>query len=265
VIGSVGKGAGLVIAFAACLVLPAASQAQRGGRGGAENPAAEPEQPLGDQSDFAAWNQEKDPEKKIKLGQDFVQKYPKSRFTQGVYNQLVTAYFVRQDWNNVYATADQTLAKFPDDVQVLTQVSWIIPRLYDKDDPAAEAKLVKAKTYAKHALEVIPTVPKPGRVTDDQFAASQKAESSLAHSALGLVYFRTTKYEDSVKELQQATQAATNPNAIDYFALGFGLEQLHRFSEAADAYRQCSQVPGNLQAPCRDSADQAASHAAPAK
>lgn len=257
------------IALAAMLTVPAPASAQ-GGRGGVPltNDPFDKDQPTQsspEASSFRDWNQEKNPDKKILLGEKFIEKYPESRYSQPVYNQLVNAYLEKQDWNKLYETSDKAIAKYPDDVVVLTTVGWVIPRLYSQDDPQRETKLDKAQHYDEHAIELLSNLPQPAGPSADQIAATRKGQLSLAHSGLGLVYFRKINYEASVKELQQATQTASSPNAIDYYALGFDLEQLHRLSEAADAYRKCSQVPGNLQAPCADSATQAESKAAAAK
>lgn len=257
----------LVLMLAAALAIPRVAIGQRGGGHGVpgeEDPLAGDPQPGRSPEATAVrdWNQEKDADKKIKLGEQFVQKYPKSKFAEPVYDQLVMAYFAKQDWNSFYTTADKTLTTYPDDSQVLTIVGWVVPRLYSMDDPDADAKLDKAERYEKHALEVIPSMPSPnpkgGAAAAEQFAAFQKSQISLAHSGLGLVYFRKVKYADSVKELQEATQTTQVPNAIDFYALGFGLEQLHRSPEAVDAYTKCSEIPGNLQGPCKEAADKAA-------
>jgi tetratricopeptide (TPR) repeat protein len=210
--------------------------------------------PAPDEADFTAWSRMQDPDKKIELGQQFAQKYPSSRHTEEVYNELVSAYFKRKDWNDFYATAEMAIAKNPDDGNVLMLVGWVIPHLYNADDPDAAKKLEKAEAYEKHAIEVISNTSRPPNLTDAQFVAAKAALLSQAHSGLGLVYFRNQDYENSVKELQQATQTATSPDPTDIYAMAVGLEQLNRYSEAVDAFQKCSAVPGGLQSRCSASA-----------
>jgi tetratricopeptide (TPR) repeat protein len=226
-----------------------------GQSGQKEAPKVDPKE----QADYKAFFEAQDAEKKIQLGQDFLQKYPMSQYAPSVYGQLVNAYFTKQDWNNLYATADKALAKDPDDVDVLALVGWIIPHTYRSDDPDGSKKLEKAESYEKHALEVIPTIPKPPTLTDEQFASAKADRVSQAHSGLGLVYFRRGDYENSVKELQQATKAAGAADATDFYVLGFSLQKLDRNSEAVDAYLKCGQIPGGLQDRCKQSAAQAKS------
>jgi len=199
------------------------------------------------------------PDKKIQLGQQFLEKYPGSRYEESVYNQLVTAYYAKQDWNNFYASADKVIAIDSDDVDVLTVVGLVIPHLYSKDDPDADKKLDKAESYEKHAIEVIPALQKPDNLSDGQFAQAKAGKLAQAHSALGLVYFRMQDFGDSVKELQLAMIGDDTPDPTDLFALGVGLQQLKRNSEAADAFAKCAQIPGGLQDRCKQSADQAQS------
>lgn len=198
-------------------------------------------------------------DKKIQLGQQFLQTYPGSRYEESVDNQLVNAYYTKQDWKDFYDYADKAVAKDPDDVDVLTVVGWVIPHLYSRDDPDADKKLDKAESYEKHAIEVLPALQKPDNLTDDQFAQAKSAKLSQAHSGLGLVYFRMQDFDNSVKELQLATADNTMPDPTDFYALGVGLQQLKRNSEAADAFGKCAQIPGGLQDRCKQSAEQAKS------
>jgi tetratricopeptide (TPR) repeat protein len=199
------------------------------------------------------------PDKRIQLGLQFLQKYPGSRYQEAVYNQLVSAYFVKQDWVNFYAYADKAVAMDPDDVDVLTAVGWVIPHLYSKDDADADKKLDKAESYENHAIEVIPSLQKPDNLSSDQFAQAKAGKLAQAHSALGLIYFRMEDFANSVKELQLATQGDASPDPTDLYAMGVGLRQLKRNGEATEAFAKCAAIPGGLQEPCKQSAEAAKS------
>lgn len=272
-----GSAAGtLSIAFAASLVLAGVSHAQAmaGGQqatpmvsatdemqtelhmltdvqrqGGAQDPQ--------EVNAYKAFYRANEPAKKIQLGDSFLQKYPKSALDEPVDVGLLNAYYERQDWKDVYATADRALALKPDDVYVLTTVGWAIPHFYHPDDSDADQLLDKAEAYAKHALEVIPSMSKPSYMSDAQFAAMKTQSALQAHSALGLVYFRREDYDGSVKELQQSTPSTANPDPADLYVLGVDFENLKRFADAADAYSRCGQVAGPLQDNCKQSADAA--------
>lgn len=192
-----------------------------------------------------------DTDKKIKLGQDFLGRYPNSKYAENVNVGLMNAYYAKQDWQNFYASADRALALKPDEVDVLLTVGWVIPHLYDPRDPDAEKLLDKAETYEKRAIPDIAAMPKPAKMKDAQFAELKLQKSNQAHSALGLIYFRRNDYDDSVKELQQATQNTASPDQTDLFILGTSLEKLNRHAEAAESFDRCGQIAGGLQDQCK--------------
>ena len=206
-----------------------------------------------------------EPAQKIQLGTAFLHKYPKSRLDEPVEVGLLNAYYSNQDWKDVYATADSALALKPDDVYVLTTVGWLVPHVYNPDDPDAGKLLDKAEQYSKYAIDVIPKMDKPSHTNDTQFAAMKDQYAHKAHSALGLVYFRRGYFDLSVKELQQAISGLPNPDGTDLYVLGVDLVNLKRYSEAADVYDRCAQAGGPFADRCKQSADAAKKQVAPSK
>jgi tetratricopeptide (TPR) repeat protein len=215
-----------------------------------------------DQRDaYQAFIKEREPAKKIRLGNEFLMKFPKSALAERVDAGLMNLYRAQQDWKNTYRFADNALALDPDDVDVLATVGWTIPHVYSPNDPDADQELNKAETYAKHAIEVMGKMPKPRNLTDAQFAAAKAKRTFQAHSALGLVYFRRDDYDNSAKELAQSTQGNPAPDPTDLFVLGVDLQNLNRYSEAAEAFQGSSQIAGPLQQQCKQGADSAKAQA----
>jgi tetratricopeptide (TPR) repeat protein len=217
-----------------------------------------------EEADYKAFFELKPDEndKRIDLGETFVLKYPSSKYTEGVYSQLANAEYAKQNYPKMYADADKALALNPDDPTLLVLIGWVMPHQYDPNDPKSDAQLDKAEKYEKHALEVLPTVPKPATMTDAEFAAAKAGAESQAHSGLGLVYFRRQNWEGAITELTKATATATPPDPTDYYVMGVSLGHLNRFAEAADAYGKCAAVPGGLQGACKQKADDAKKQAA---
>jgi len=206
-----------------------------------------------------------DVDKKIQLGNKFINKYPSSIYDEMVYAGLAQAYYAKQDLPNFYATVDKGIALNPDDMTLLAMTGWVIPRVYKADDPDADQKLDKAERYEKHVIETMDTLAKPANIGDQQFAQYKTTELATAHSGLGLVYFREGKFEVSAKELQQATQGGGTLDATDLFVLGYDLQKLNRYSEAVDAFNRCAQIAGGMQNSCKQGASTAMSQAAQAK
>ncbi len=198
--------------------------------------------------------------KKIQLGNEFLRKYPKSSLAERVDAGLVNVYRAQQDWKDCYQSANAALALQPDDVDVLTTVGWTIPHVYSPSDPDADQELNTAETYAKHAIEVLAKLPKPAGLTEEQFAAAKTRRTFQAHSALGLVYFRREDFDKSASELEQSTKGNPIQDPTDLFVLGVDLQNLNRHSEAAAAFRGCSQIAGVLQNQCKQNAESAQAH-----
>lgn len=212
-----------------------------------------------EQEDYDAFTHVKpeDLDKKIKLGQQFLGKYPNSKYAENVDVGLMNAYYGKQDWQNFYSSADSALALKPDEVDVLVTVGWVIPHVYDPKDPDADKLLAKAEDYEKRAIPAIGTMPKPDGMKDNQFSAFKVQKADEAHSALGLVYFRRADFDNAVKELEQATQNNAAADQTDLFVLGTSLEQLKRHTEAAQTFDRCGQIAGGFQDQCKQSAAKA--------
>ena len=213
------------------------------------------QQHLGDPKEEAAYQafyKASEDAKKIKLGNAFLQKYPGDRYSQAVYEELAQAYYNRKDLANFYTYSDKGLSLFPDDVHLLALSGWVIPRAFTPDEPDADKKLDKAESQARHALDVLSKMTKPDVFTDEQFTQFKTGESAVAHSGLGLVYFRREKYDESAKELQIAIPGEANPDQTDLFILGADFENLSHFKEAADAFNRCAQITGTMQDRCKE-------------
>jgi tetratricopeptide (TPR) repeat protein len=242
--------------------------------GAAATPAPAPKVDPQEEADYKAFFELKpdDADQHIALGTAFVTKYPNSKYAEAVYAQMTNAEYKKQNFDKMFADGDKAIALNPDDVTVLVITGWVIPHTYNPDDPQAEAKLAKAEKYEKHALEILPTLTKPAAMasmSDADFAKAKTESESQAHSGLGLVYFRQQNYDGAVTELTKAVATTSNPDPTDYFVLGYSLNKVNKYSDAADAFTKCAAIPGGLQARCKQQADdakkQAASKPAPPK
>lgn len=225
---------------------------------------------LGDPKEEAAYQafhkaSDQDPDKKIHLGIAFLAKYQKDRYSQAVYEELSQTYYNKKDLSSFYTYSEKGLSLFPDDVHLLALSGWVAPRAFDSHDPDADKKLDKAESYEKHALEVVGTLVKPDGVTDEQFAQFKTGESAIAHSGLGMIFFRREQYEQSAKELEIATKSQVTPDSTDFFILGADLENLGRYKDAADAFGRCAQMPGAMQDNCKKYSADATQRAANAQ
>ena len=201
----------------------------------------------------------------IQAGETFLKDYPQSRYRESVYTRLTMLYFQKRDMDKMYENADKALALDPNNVDVLVQVGWVIPR-GNPSTPDYQQMLTKAEQYEKHALEILSTLTKPVGLTDDQFNRAKADKSSQAHSGLGLVYFRENKFDESSVELTKATDGVPDPDPTDYYVLGIDLNNLQKYPESAKAFDSCAQIASSIQGTCKQqsAAAKAKEGAAPA-
>jgi hypothetical protein len=213
-------------------------------------------------AEYNKFHSANEPDKKIKLGKDFINRYPSNYRVDAVYEELAQAYYAKNDLANFYAITSEGMTRFPNDPTLLSVTGATMARAYNHDDPDADQKLEKAENYEKQALDLMKNPDMPPNMSDKDFAAYKKQILATAHSGLGLIYFRQAKFDDSVKELEEAMQDAASPDPTDYLILGGDYQNLNKFKEAADAFNRCAQVAGPLQAGCKTYADQSQKQAA---
>jgi tetratricopeptide (TPR) repeat protein len=197
--------------------------------------------------------------KKIEAGEDFLKKYPESKYRPTVYSALVVAYIQTGNTEKAFEVGETEVALKPDDVQTMAILSQTLPRAMSASTPEPEKRLAKAETYAKRAIEITPTIPKPEGMADQNFVAAKNETLTMAHSGLGLVYFRRGKYTEAIPELEQSVKIDPNPtpDPVNLYLLAMANQKTSHFDEAANVFTKCAAIPGKLQTVCKNGADEA--------
>ena len=198
-----------------------------------------------------------DPQKKISLGEDFLQKYPTSRYRPGIYASLTLLYLQTNQVQKMEDVGEKEVQLMPTDVQTMAVLGQTIPRAMSGAATGADnaKELAKAEAYSKRAIEVTPTIAKPANLTDEQFASAKSNTLAMAHSGLGLVYVRRGKYEDAIPELDQSVKIDPTPDPVNYYLLGLANQKASHFDEAVTAFNKCASIQGSLQAKCKTEAE----------
>lgn len=200
-----------------------------------------------------------DPAKKNQLGEDFIQKYPQSKYRAAVYQGLVSGYFATNQVPKLLDAGDKELALNPNDAPVLAVVAQTIARSFNGKAPDAQQQLDKAEQYSKRAIEITPTLTKPANLTDDAFVMAKNDTLEMAHGGLGLVYIRKAKFEEAIPELEQSIKADTHPqqDPVNYYLLGMANSKTSHYEAAATAFNKCASIESTLQPTCKAGADEA--------
>jgi tetratricopeptide (TPR) repeat protein len=221
-------------------------------------PAPAPATPE-EESASKAVQQATDPNKKIQLAEDFLQKYPQSRYRPTMYQALVSGYFATQQVPKMLEAGEKEVEINPNDAPVLAVMGQALARTYNAKAPDAAKQLDKAELYSKRAIEITPTLPKPETLTEEAFNNAKNDTLVMAHSGLGLVYIRRGKFSEAIPELEQSVKADTHPDPdpVNYYLLGVADKQTSHFEAAAAAFSKCAAVQSTLQAACKSSAEEA--------
>ncbi len=201
-------------------------------------------------------------ESQIALGEDFLKKFPESRYRESVYARLTTDYLSANLEEKMRTAGEKTLELNPNNVDVLAVMAMVIPRRTNMNSLDADQQLTKAETYGKRAITLIADIPKPEGMTDEDFIKAKNEKLSLCHSGLGFVDFLRGKYLESATELTESTKLSTAPDPADLFVMGAAFENAKKFDDAAAAYEKCGEIPGPLQARCKQSQANAKKQAA---
>jgi tetratricopeptide (TPR) repeat protein len=220
-----------------------------------DNAPASPEE----ESAAKAAQQSTDPNKRIQMAEEFLQKYPQSRYRPAMYQALVSGYFTTQQVPKMLEAGEKEVELNPNDAPVLAVMGQALARTYNAKAPDAAKQLDKAELYSKRAIEITPTLAKPENLSDEAFSNAKNDTLVMAHSGLGLVYIRRGKFSEAVPELEQSVKADSHPDPdpVNYYLLGVANKQTSHFEAAAAAFSKCATVQSTLQATCKSSADDA--------
>ena len=206
--------------------------------------------------DAQAIQNELDPDKQMKMVNDFVTKYPDSPYLSDVY--FFGAYAAQQkgDVAKVVEFGELSLKAKNDNMRSLILMASILPMPQVAQGADADKKLAEAEADANKVLQMVPSLPKPPNQTDDQFQQAKTAVTAEAHAALGMVHLQRAsqglsgpdaeELSKSEKEYQMAV-SAPNPNAEDYFRLGEAYAMDNKTDQAIEAFTKASQMSQGTQ------------------
>jgi len=206
---------------------------------------------------FSGVYQAKDAAKRAALLVKFAGLFPDSPYAGQALGVAATSYQQAQNAPKMLEVANGLLAKDPDNLGMLLLLS---DYYCEKPD-----QLDKAATYAKKAISLLDTAPKPEGMTDEQWAQQKSLQKGLALSSLGQVNIGKKDNAQAVENLKAAAPLVKPDDgsyARNQYRLGFALLNLKRNAEAKDAFTQAASVNSPYKAMALDKLK---SLAAPAK
>jgi len=195
--------------------------------------------------------------KKEQAAEDFLAKYPHSRYRPEFYAWQVQYFRSKGETDKMEAAADKQLALYPSDPQTLAVVGATLPRAMNANTPDPAKRLAKAEEYCQKALELLPTIVKPEGISDQVFQNAKDQTAAMAYSGLGTVDFRRGKYADAIPNFEKAVRIDPEPDPVNYYLLGYCNQKAAHFDDAVAAYTKCAAIPSGMQATCSQGAEEA--------
>jgi tetratricopeptide (TPR) repeat protein len=196
-----------------------------------------------------------DPQGLISSGEDFLQKFPTSRYRESVYTRLSQAYLATGDLDKMVATGEKGLEINPDNVDMLAVLSYGMLRRFNPDDLDAEQKLEKTEKYAKQCISLLNALPKPAAMSQEIFDQAKNEKLAMCNSGLGLSYFRRQRYGEAIVAFEDAIRLAATPDLGDLYLLGRLYEATQHYADAVTVFTKCSEAQWDWQDLCKEHAE----------
>ena len=191
---------------------------------------------------FQAIQSEPDPDRRLRMVNEFERQFPNSQILPYVYVQSAKAYQEKGDLAKAVEYGDKSLKLDPNNLPALlvVAISLAQPNMLNGSDSEKTSRSAKIEADAKHALELLAASSKQAEETDDQFQKRKGEMESDAHFALGMVALLGENPARAVEEFKTATSVTPNAPAQYYYRLGDAYTEAGKSSEAVDAFKKAS-------------------------
>ena len=206
------------LAWASIGARPATAQAAQ---------SSQPTYTMQEYNSFQACQAEKDPVSKMNCLDGYMTKYPNStllKYIGPLYVQVCGQYAQAKDYEHAISCADRILG-LGDKMDVTVQLQAIQLRIqafsasFNASAADANAQLTKERDDAALAVQLLPKLPKPDKVTDEQFDAQKKQIAAFFNSAIAAADFQLKDYPGAIAAYK-VVLANTPTDALAEYRLG---------------------------------------------
>lgn len=203
------------LVWASIAARPAAAQAAQ---------SSQPTYTMQEYNSFQACQSEKDPDAKMNCLDGYMTKYPNStliKYIGPAYVQVCGQEMQSRDYAKAIACADRILG-LGDKMDVTVQLQAVQLRIqafsasFKGTESDASAQLTKERDDAALAVQLLPKLPKPANVTDDQFDQQKKAIAAFFNSAVGAADFQLKDYAGAIAAYKVVLANTPNDALAEY-------------------------------------------------
>jgi tetratricopeptide (TPR) repeat protein len=205
---------------------------------------------------------ETDAEKKAKMADDFLQKYPESRYRGEVVSWQATDLMYKGQVDKLQAMGEKELTMVPISGEALAVIGSNLARMVNASTPDVQSHVDHAEKYCQKALELLTAEKRPTDIKEEDFTRSKNQSLAVAYSGLGVVAFRDGSYPKAIQNMDQASKLEQTPDAVNYYILGKANEAASHRDAALAAYSKCAEMAGAVQEACKSAVSDLKAHGA---
>ena len=211
---------------------------------GAQNVRSEEARP------FSAILTELDPDKSIKLVDDFAKRYPASPLLSMVYSFGANAYQQKGDVEKVVAYTGRSLQLNPDNLtSLILRIEMLPMPQYLRSHAADKTRILQeAENDAKRALQLTAQIPRQPHESDAQYQKRLEGFTSEIYGPLGTVHLELAsggpagldrgELARAEQEINAAVTTSANPDPRDYYRLGEAYALDGKWDDAIQAFKK---------------------------
>jgi tetratricopeptide (TPR) repeat protein len=193
---------------------------------------------------YKTMENELDPDKRLRMVEEFEQRFPNSELMSSVYALAAKAYREKGDLNKLVEYGEKSLKLDPNNLFSLLMVAIALPqpRMLESNPEQTTQRLATAEEYANRALKLIAGLPAKPNENDEQLKKRKDTLASDAHTALALVYMERDESAKAIDEFKTAISLSQTPNPQLYFRLGEVYASSGKTDEALEAFTKASEL-----------------------
>jgi tetratricopeptide (TPR) repeat protein len=175
-----------------------------------------------------------DPLQRIKACESFLSRYPKSSFSEKIWQLEFEAFTARGDATAALAVGRRSIALNPHQAEILAQLAALAA---SSPDPAER---LRAAGYASRALEELQAMHRPEEMPRARYVAWKQETAARAHATLGRLALGKEYAASAVREFKTATSLV--PAQTEYWTL-LGMAQFYArdFKASAESLQTAAQ------------------------
>jgi len=193
---------------------------------------------------YKTMENELDPDKRLRMVEEFEQRFPNSELMSYVYTQAAKAYREKGDLNKLVEYGEKSLKLDPDNIFSLLMVGIALPqpRMLEGNPELSARRLATAETDGNRALKLIETLPPKPSETEEQLKKRKDGLASDGHNALAIVHMERDESAKAIGEFKTAISLSETPNPQLYFRLGEVYANSGKTEEALEAFTKASEL-----------------------